>query len=277
MIENINPYNETEFKKTFKSTEIYKKLEQDFGEANLRWNYNNFLPGMDGYKSISANTPRAWYPEHFSATVFYYLMPLLEKNYNAIYDLGCGANMFKPYIPRLIGIGAEWCDYDNVKDPSWPNVTSKQEFDNLPDHIRHECLHVHNMHIENGIFYGDIKGAFNNNFVLKHQDYFQSIFSICALHFHPLHLFKKVVVDFVSMIKIGGRGFLALNLQRMIERESKQFLLQEFSTAKPSKLQYDQYVRKELSTLNLKFLILDIDLTLIDEGMDGNIRLVFEQ
>jgi hypothetical protein len=32
-------------------------------------------------------------------------------------------------------------------------------------------------------------------------------------------------MDFASIIKVGGRGFLSLNLQRMIERESEQFLL----------------------------------------------------
>jgi hypothetical protein len=275
MIENINPYNETEFKKIFINTEIYKKLEQDFGETNLIWN-NRFDDGVKSVAPIRGCTPRASFPEHFSATIFYYLLPLLEKNYDTIYDIGCGANMFKPYIPRLIGIGEEWSSYDNVKDPSWPDVTSKQEFDNLPERIRHECLHIHRFQIEPD-FHGDIKGVFNDDFVLKHQNYFQSVFSICALHFHPLHLFKKIIVDFASIVKVGGRGFLALNLTRMIERESEQFLLQEFSISKPSKLQYDQYIRKELSTLNLKFLILDVNLTVINDGIDGNIRLVFER
>ena len=83
MIENINPYNKTEFKKIFKSTEIYKKLEQDFGEINLIWE-NSFSTYMNNYKLTGSQTPRARFLEHFSATVFYYLMPLLEKNYNEI-------------------------------------------------------------------------------------------------------------------------------------------------------------------------------------------------
>jgi hypothetical protein len=88
-------------------------------------------------------------------------------------------------------------------------------------------------------------------------------------------MFKNIVLDFVSMIKPGGRGFLSLNLQRMIEKEPD--LAQLFSTATPTTLQYDEYLRSELSTLDLKFLILDIDLELIDDSMDGNIRLVIEK
>jgi hypothetical protein len=276
MIENINPYNETEFKKIFTNTEIYKKLEQDFDGKNLVWKKHFDDERVHVVKSSVRRTPRASFPEHFSATIFYYLLPLLEKNYDAIYDIGCGPNMFKPYLPRLIGIGEEWSRYDRVKDPSWPDVRNEQDFDNLPEWIKHECLHVHGIKIDNP-FHGDIKGVFNDDFVLKHQNYFQSVFSICALHFHPLHLFKKIVVDFASIVKVGGRGFLALNLKRMIEIESEQFLLQEFSTATPSNLQYDQYIRKELSSLDLKFLILDVDITLIGNGIDGNIRLVFER
>ena len=77
------------------------------------------------------------------------------------------------------------------------------------------------------------------------------------------------------MIKTGGRGFLSLNLQRMIEQEQE--LLQLFSTATPTVLQYEDYLRNELATVDLKFLILDVDLELIDESMDGNIRLVIEK
>jgi hypothetical protein len=276
-MENINPYNEIEFRKTFTNTEIYKKLEQNFNSQNLVW--DKFVITSKIFKSkpkISAQTPREANPTIFSASVFYYLLPLLEIDYDLVYDLGCGGNMFKSYIPQLKGIGAEWSSYQNVKDPSWPNISSRQDFDNLPEWIKHECLHVHKINIDS-IFYGDISDSFNDNFVLAHQEYFQSIFSICALHFYPLHLLKKIIVDFASIIKVGGRGFLSLNLQQMIERESEQFLLETFLTKHPSTSQYEQYVRKELSSINLKFLIVDIDLTCIDEYFDGNIRLVIER
>ena len=35
--------------------------------------------------------------------------------------------------------------YDNVKDVTWPNVETLEEFENLPAHIKQECLEVHNL------------------------------------------------------------------------------------------------------------------------------------
>lgn len=283
MIKNINPYNETEFKQIFTNTEIYKKLEKNFGEINLIW--HKFFYQSTGISSPTDSTPRKQYSNKCSISVFYYLLPLIEQNYDAIYDIGCGVNFFKPYLPRLVGVGAEEImldmqlvnSYNNIKAPAWPMISNKTDFENLPNWIKQECVHQHKMPLPSADFYGDIHGFVDDVYIQEHQNCFQSVFSICALHLHPLHLFKKIVLDFVSIIKVGGRGFLALNLQRMIDRESEQFLLQEFLTVKPSKLQYDQYIRKELATLNVKFLILDIDLTIMDESMDGNIRLVFEK
>ena len=34
--------------------------------------------------------------------------------------------------------------YRDVRDPSWPECSSMTDFDNLPDHIKKECLEVHN-------------------------------------------------------------------------------------------------------------------------------------
>jgi hypothetical protein len=35
--------------------------------------------------------------------------------------------------------------YDAVKDPSWPNVTTIAEFENLPNIIKQECIEQHNL------------------------------------------------------------------------------------------------------------------------------------
>jgi hypothetical protein len=289
MIKNINPYNKTEFKQFFEQTEIYKKIEQNFGKNNLIWekNFNHSsLIKHEDYPTTEL-TPRSRY-RYFSMSTFYYLLPLLENNYDTIYDLGCGKNMFKPYLPRLLGVGAEKFiaerallnDYHMIKDQNWPNITGFEDFENLPDWIKEECaqkkLDISEWpYRRRNYFYGDVDGFVNESYVLQHQNYFQSVFSICALHFHPLTKFKKIISDFVSMIRPGGCGFLSLNLQRMIEKESN--LLKLFSTDTPTALQYDEYLRNELSNFDLNFLILDIDLTLLDEWMDGNIRLVIKK
>lgn len=35
--------------------------------------------------------------------------------------------------------------YDNVKDVTWPSVETLEEFNNLPEHIKTECLDIHNL------------------------------------------------------------------------------------------------------------------------------------
>ena len=37
--------------------------------------------------------------------------------------------------------------YNNVREPTWPDVTSLQEFEQLPDHIRKECKDVHKLEL----------------------------------------------------------------------------------------------------------------------------------
>jgi hypothetical protein len=37
--------------------------------------------------------------------------------------------------------------YNNVKDMSWPDIHTLDDFARLPDHIRNECIHVHNLEL----------------------------------------------------------------------------------------------------------------------------------
>lgn len=240
-------------------------------------------------------TPREQVENFFSMSVFYYLLPLLEKEYDKIYDLGCGKNLFKPYVPRLVGIGAEpiieqrrylrlgkkfisW--YNNVKDPSWPLITNSGDFHNLPVCIQQECVNVHKIQVPDDfskkIFHDDIPGFFDDQYVKGHQDYYKSVFSICALHFRPINKFYKLVKDFASMIQPGGRGFLSINLIRMIERTSQKIIIDLLGTTDYNKCHWERYIHSEISKIKgVKWLIVDVDLTLLDEAMNGNVRLVF--
>jgi hypothetical protein len=191
-----------------------------------------------------AGTPRQIigdrsYKTMFSLVSFYYLQPLYKKNPKHIYDLGCGWNIYKKYISNIIGIGAE--------DPYGAD------------------------------FYADIHDYVDNDFIKGHQNYFESVFSICALHFHSLDNLTQIIKDFLSMIQPGGRGFLSLNLQRMIEKTQPDLMLSLFDTEHPSQSQYTDYVKNSLDSINCIFLIVDIDLTILDDGMDGNIRIVMEK
>ena len=228
-MKNVNTYNQEKFFEEFTQTNVYKQLKNDFDSISFRKFYWMHNPVVTPRQSIG---DRDLFRTGFSAVPFYYLNYLLEKNPQQIYDLGCGWNIFKRYIPNLIGIGAE--------EP------------------------------ESNVFYADIHDYVDSEFIQGHRDYFESVFSICALHFRPLEEFAQVVEEFYSMIKPQGRGFLALNLKRMTERST--FM----SGANNDQL--DAYCRSELSKLShIKFLVVDIDLEILNEGMDGNIRLVMEK
>lgn len=229
---NLNPYIEQEYSAKFTQTDIYKRLSEDFDYVCLSKFYfasPHLKTGITPRQMIGSYSTR-----DFSACIFYYIDFLLETNPQQIVDLGCGWNIFKKYIPTVIGIGAE-------------NPHSPQ-------------------------YYADQHDYVDNVFVQGHQDQFESVFSICSLHFHPLQELSKVINDFYSMIKPGGRGFLALNLQRMIDESNDKFM------PGSTRAEYEAYCRAQLSRLDhIKFLVVDVDLQMVDEGLDGNVRLVMEK
>jgi len=225
-MKNINPYNKEKFFKEFSTTVAYKQLVQDFDILSFEWS----LPGPDN--DVTPRQIQGSFKSRFSVVPFYYLNFLLEKNPETIYDLGCGWNIFKKYIPNIIGIGAE---------------TPGSKY-----------------------FYADIHDFVDDDFIKGHQNYFESVFSINALHFRPLSNFLDIVTEFYSMIKSNGRGFLTLNLQRMIERDPifKNVDHQEI-------LHYVEDQLQQLSYIN--FLVKDIRIAPIDEVIDGNVRLVIQK
>ncbi len=237
-MKNINDYDIVSCQEYCKQLPFFNQLLHDFDE--LRWEKQ--------FKNEYLNlliTPREQYgigyqvltKKVFVTVPFFYLRKLLEKNPDTIYDLGCGWNIFKKYIPNIIGVS--------------------------PTHnIDH---------------HGDIHDVVDVDYIKNHQNYFESVFSINALHFRPLNDLKNIVNEFVSMVKPAGRGFLSLNLMRLIERTSDEFLIEEFGNQTPSVIDYDNYIRSIISQINVNYLIVDVDLTVIDEYMDGNIRLVFEK
>jgi hypothetical protein len=233
-LENRRPYNEQNFKDYFVTTKIYNRIQNDFTE--ITWTKH-----CDMYRLI---TPRQFLGDSttnvFSVPPFYYLQYLLEVNPTRIYDIGCGWNIFKKYIPNIIGVAAE--------DP-----TSKY-------------------------YYGDVHGMVDDAFVSAHQNFFESAFSINALHFVPLKTLRQQVIDFVSMLSPGGRGFVTFNLQRLIERSTDEFLIDTFKTLRPTRQQYDQYVRDQLDRLPCEMIVFDVGIIeCINDVMEGNIRLVLEK
>jgi hypothetical protein len=221
MVENINAYNEKEFKQQFLGSEIYNQLVDDFDVVTFKKNFDVF------------QTPRQKYGENrktiFTACIFYYIEYLTRHNPKEIYDLGCGWNIFKRYIPGVIGVGGE------------PESCSN--------------------------YYADIHDYIDDDYILQHRDYYESVMCLGTLNFLPFGDFGKIVKGFVSMIKPGGHGLLTLNIGPMIECSNEGF--EGYTPA-----DYEQYIRTELETVDCEFEVVDVDLTVMSEMMNGNVRLV---
>lgn len=188
-------------------------------------------------------TPREDYlAKKFSMIPLWYLDFLASAGPTKIVDVGCGANLFKHLIKKIYNIDCHGID------PT-PENYAADEFD-----------------------------MFDSDFSQGHTEAYQSAFSINALHFVPLYQLTTRVKEFYNIVAKGGRGFLALNSARMLERTSPEWLLNTFGKSDPDPSQVQEYVYNQLSTLDIDFMV--IDLLIIehpDQVMDGNIRMVFKK
>jgi len=218
-------YDPNDWEVTFKKLDLYKQLINEYDV--VYFNKQDFFEWIVKKWKITPRQRVATIATQtwFSAIPFYYIEWLQEINPEKIYDLGCGWNIFKNYYPNIIGVGPD--DLDETS-------------------------------------FADIHDFVDDDYILGHQEYFESVYSICALHFIPLSDIRKRVLDFASMIKHGGRGWLSLNAARMVERDP------EFKDK--DTLFIEQYCKKQLATVP-SLVLLEIDLTVSDEYIDGNIQI----
>jgi hypothetical protein len=184
------------------------------------------------FETVVANpTPRQVHAGGYCTAVS--AVPWYYLNYldstKPMVDLGCGMNFFKPYFSNIIGIGAE----------------------------------------KNDKFYGDIHDYVDEEFYAGHVGLYESVFSINALHFAPLANLRDICIKFSNMLAPGGRGFLALNVKRMLEHNVPDKDL--------SKYGIDTWIRKQFENFPCTIIVFDLDTSVLDAYMDGNIRIVFEK
>lgn len=125
----------------------------------------------------------------------------------------------------------------------------------------------------------DIIASFDAEFSKQYTHSFDAAFSICALHFIPLDYMRTRILEFANIIKPGGRGYITLNLARLVEdahyKKNTDYLIEMFGTENPSIDQCEDYVKKELDMLNLDMLLCEVDFNIYDAYYNGNIRLIF--
>ena len=139
----------------------------------------------------------------------------------------------------------------------------------------------------------DTRARFDEVFSQEHTDFFDSAFTINAIHFISLVDIKDRVLQFQNIIKPGGMGFIALNVARMIEKTPIEDLIKHGWEDNISNGIQDRnhdynpkceileiienFVRQELTGL-LDYKVFDISITqCYNDFMDGNIRIVFQK
>lgn len=172
MLENINPYNETQFREKFKNTQLYAQLAKDFDLITWSTNQSTFR--------IDNMTPRQFRGIRiFSAVSFYYFEMIgLDAK---IYDIGCGWNVYKRYLPNLVGISAD--------DP-------KSEF-----------------------YCGDEFGFFDERYVSNNLQRFDNVIAMNSLHFIPLQDLQLRFEQLLKVTKPGGRIFVMMNVCHPIQTQ----------------------------------------------------------
>jgi len=201
-----------------------------------------YPPDTSMYRYGIVNTLSTPREEAFTVTIYlksFYYLGFLNQE-NDIYDIGCGSNFFKNIIPNIIGINPE--------------------------------IKILNHTIDSYDFY-------DLNFVSGHQHYFNSVFSINALHFRSLIELKSLFINFNSMICDEGKGYLSLNVARLVEHTEHEELYKLFKNIDPTPEQLTHYIQNVIIDIGVdKFEVIDIIIDeCYNEYMSGNIHLVFNK
>lgn len=119
---NLNPYNLVDFKNQFVETPIYKQIKNDFDVITWEINIHAFKHPL--------MTPREYRGSRiFSAVPFYYILQLGINS--KIYDLGCGWNIYKKYLPEIVGIdNSSYADEQGLVDDEFV-IKNEGRFDNV--------------------------------------------------------------------------------------------------------------------------------------------------
>lgn len=191
----------------------------------------------------SLHSPRDWaMKKMLNVESLFYISFLADLKPTTVIDLGCGGNVFKTILNHLYGLKVHGID----------------------------PLSVH----------ADEKGQFDDYYVNSNKDSIESIMAINSCHFTPIYNVCDVITKFRSTIAPGGRGYIALNTQRMIERTPAESLNDIFGTISPEPSKIKTYVVEKLESMNMNFLVCDVfvgDRFQTSNHIDGNIRIVLEK
>lgn len=240
---NVNEYKEKQYKLDFVNHICMKAIKKDKWLSRAALQFDSFFPFeeiVDPGMDNAYCTPRLVTLE-------------LESNFSVapLYYLDFLLEK-KPQVVVDIGCGA------NIFKRIIPCIHG---IDPTPDNT-----------------YADEFGTFDSEFSQAHKDEYESVFAINSVHFVSLIDFEKRLLEFINIVKPGGRGFVTFNATRMLERTSKEEYNQLFVNIEITPQTITDYVCGIIQNISVKFLVIDLYIDKeINEIMNGNIRLVFEK
>jgi organic radical activating enzyme len=91
----------------------------------------------------------------------------------------------EPQVTPLVNAGLSWSKaYDRVRDSSWPDCASYEDFEKLPDWIKKECIEVHKIGWDDWVYNtGDIKITDNQDKNINIQINFAENFTSAPLKY----------------------------------------------------------------------------------------------
>lgn len=184
-------------------------------------------------------TPRyKLYARIWSAALFYYVQHLLDVNPKTIVDIGSGEGLLKKFIPNLV----------NIDETPYKDVDKVLRVD--------------------------------DTWLLENKNTYDCMIAINSMHFIPLENIRERVINLINIAT--QRGFITFNVRQLLNQSKKHVkynrpILQNNISTEPLLKDVEAFVRTELNNLPCKILVFDLDFRFIEEGMNGNIRIVFER
>jgi len=179
-----------------------------------------------------------------NAVPYYYLQWILETNPNVVLDVGCGTNPFGRLMPNIVPLDDRSCPPPH--DP--------------------RALECH----------------FDEDFAASHQEMCDALISVNAIHFSPIWTVTARLRSLASMVRSGGRAYVAFNAETWIASTPTLELQQYFGTY-PDPDNLVEYIYQSVLDADLELLVSDWPVCDITENsgvrddFNGNIRLVIEK
>lgn len=231
-------------KYTYNSAEFEKEFCTDANLARLEkmFGKNLRLQFDSSYRysgSASTCSPRELelYP-YFCAESLWYINFLLETNPSKVIDMGCGGNVFKWLLGELYDV--EVIGYD-------------------PEHVN-----------------ADFEGKFDSTFIAENKNNISAFIATNSLHFIPVTRIADRVLEVYDVLAKGGRAYITLNVDVVTNHTPHAELIRIFGSLHCSQKEIRKHIIDECMKLNLNYLVADV-YDVNENGIDGNIRLVFER